>query len=101
MDLGLKGRTALVGGASQGIGRAVAESLAREGASVALVARGKADLERAAEEVGKRHGVRAIAVPCDLAEERSIAPAVAAARAALGPIDILVTNAGGPPSAPF
>ena len=60
MDLGIRGRTALVTGASKGIGRAVAESLAREGADVVLVSRGGEALETAAQQVRVRHGVKAV-----------------------------------------
>ena len=60
MDLGLRGRRALVTGASQGIGRAVAESLAREGCDLHLASRGAEALEHAATEIRARHGVRGL-----------------------------------------
>jgi 3-oxoacyl-[acyl-carrier protein] reductase len=101
MDLGIRGRTALVTGASKGIGRAVAESLAREGADVVLVSRGGEALETAAQELRARHGVKAVGLACDLARAEEIHAMAGAAAGAIGPIDILVTNAGGPPSGPF
>jgi len=90
MDLGISGRVALVLGASQGIGRAVAVALASEGARVAVASRSLPPLERLAGEIGGA----AFAHDNDRPED---APAlVAAVGAALGPIDILVTNTGGP-----
>lgn len=101
MDLGLKGKSALVAGGSQGIGRAVAEALAREGANVGLTARGDEALNRAAREICERHGVGAMAVPSDLSRREGVSAVVAGVRKAFGGIDILITNAGGPPSGPF
>jgi 3-oxoacyl-[acyl-carrier protein] reductase len=66
MDLGLKGKCALVTGASKGLGRAIAEELAKEGALVSLCARGKEDLEKTAADV-RAHGVKAVAIPADVA----------------------------------
>lgn len=101
MDLGIRGRTALVTGASRGIGLAVAESLAREGVNLAIVARDGAALEKAALELRVRHSVKTIPLPGDLSRSESIPGLVAGAVSAIGPVDILVTNAGGPPSGPF
>ena len=101
MNLGIGGKTALVTGSSQGIGRAVAESLAREGVNLALAARSDDRLNAAAREICERHHVRAFAVPCDLARREGISSLVYAVTKALGGIDILVTNAGGPPSGSF
>src|SRR5262245_6616237 len=101
MDLGIRSRTALVTGASKGIGRAVAESLAREGARLALVARDAKALEKAALELRVRHDVETLALPGDLSRAETIPGLVADAASGLGPIDILVTNAGGPLSGPF
>ncbi|NUB15427.1 SDR family oxidoreductase [Azospirillum brasilense] len=93
MDLDLKGKRAVVTGASKGIGRAVAESLAGEGCDLTLVARGSAGLEELAATLSARFGVAAAAVPTDMADER--------ARQALATdwagADILVNNAGAIP----
>jgi 3-oxoacyl-[acyl-carrier protein] reductase len=97
MDLGIRGRRALVGGASSGLGRAVAERLAAEGCDLVVSARRGAVLEDIAAELAARHGVRAVALPADLADPAAPAALAAAAVEALGGIDILVLNAGGPP----
>jgi 3-oxoacyl-[acyl-carrier protein] reductase len=97
VDLQLWGKRALVTGASLGIGRAVAEELAREGCDVALVARDAARLRQAAEEVGRGTNAKVVAVPGDASQAQSIAEAIAATRAELGGIDILVNNAGSTP----
>ena len=94
MDLELKGRTALVTGASKGIGRAVALALAREGVRVALCSRKAGDLENAAAEIKRTTTSEALCVPADLSELEGVEAAVAAARRRFGRIDILVNNAG-------
>ena len=97
MDLGLNGRGALVGGASAGLGRACAERLASEGCRLALWSRGGEALERAADEIRRVHKVEVTTIAAD-ATEPSCAEAVAtSARRALGRVDIVVLNAGGPP----
>jgi 3-oxoacyl-[acyl-carrier protein] reductase len=96
MDLQLKGKTALVFGASKGIGRGIADALAAEGVAVAIVARTQETIDRAVSEITAREG-RAIGVAGDLANWASIEAAVKSARDQLGPIDILVNNSGGPP----
>jgi 3-oxoacyl-[acyl-carrier protein] reductase len=93
MDLGLKGRVALVMGASSGIGRAIAEALAREGAAVAICSRSLERLEEAAAEIGA--GATAFVADASDAERLAALPREVAA--ALGPVEILVTNTGGPP----
>jgi 3-oxoacyl-[acyl-carrier protein] reductase len=96
MDLGLRDKRAVVFGSSSGIGRAIAEALMAEGAKVALSARAGERLERAQRETGA-----AAAVAGDLTEAGAGAAVVRGAIAALGGIDIVVTNAGGPPKASF
>ena len=89
----LEGKTALVTGASSGLGRHAALTLARAGAKVVVAARRRKELEEVAAEIAEAGG-RAEAVTLDLADAASIAKAVAAGEAALGPIDILLNNAG-------
>lgn len=102
MELGLKGRRALVGGGSRGLGRAVAEELAREGADVAITARNETELERARREIEAETGRRIAAIATDLSKQGAAAALATAAKAALGgALDILVTNQGGPPPGPF
>jgi 3-oxoacyl-[acyl-carrier protein] reductase len=91
MDLGLKGRTAIVCGASSGLGLATAESLAGEGANVTMFARRRDLLEREADRIG------ALAVRGDVRNPRHLSSAVEQTVAAFGSIDILVWNSGGPP----
>jgi 3-oxoacyl-[acyl-carrier protein] reductase len=91
MDLGLKGRTAIVCGASSGIGLAIAESLADEGANVAMFARRRDLLRREAERIG------ALAVRGDVTNPPDLERLVERTLEAFGGIDILVNNGGGPP----
>ena len=100
MDLGLKGRVALVCASSRGLGRAAAEALAAEGADLILCARGEEDLMDAAKDI-EATGVRAVPIVADLSVPSEAARVVAEGRSALGPIEILVTNTGGPPAGPF
>ncbi len=92
MDLGIAGRTALVSGASRGMGRATALRLAREGVHLVMVARNPDPLARACAEIAAETGVRAIGVPADITTEDGRAAALAACPAP----DILITNADGP-----
>jgi len=91
MDLGLQGRNAIVLGASQGMGLAIAEALTTEGANVAMFARRADVVEREAERIG------ALAVAGDLTEAADLERLVATTVEAFGGIDILVLNGGGPP----
>ena len=100
MDLGLKGKTALVAASSKGLGRAVAEELAREGAKLVMCARKVRPLERARLAIFNETGTEVVAVPADLSEPADVDRVVAAAKAEFGRIDILVTNTGGPPPGP-
>jgi 3-oxoacyl-[acyl-carrier protein] reductase len=101
MDLGLKGKTALVCGSSQGIGRAIAEALAAEGAAVAVNSRSAEKVAAVAAEIAAATGAKVGGAPGDLTDPAAVESVVATARAGLGRIDILVTNTGGPPSGPF
>jgi len=91
MDLGLKGRTAIVTGASSGLGLASAEALAAEGANVTLVGRRRELLEREADRIG------GLAVRGDVTAPRDLERAVETTLEAFGGIDVVVWNAGGPP----
>lgn len=98
MDLGLRGRTALVFGGSKGLGRGCAQALAAEGVAVALVARGQEALDRAAGEIAANSGVAAYGFAADLADHDAVLREIDRAEQALGGrIDILVNNSGGPP----
>jgi 3-oxoacyl-[acyl-carrier protein] reductase len=101
MDLGLTKKVALVAGASSGLGLAIAQELAAEGASVALVARRKDELTKQAADITARGRGRAVAVAGDVTVSGDAARIAAEVENALGPIDILVANAGGPPSTTF
>ncbi len=101
MDLGLEGKAALVCGSSQGLGRAIAEALAAEGADVVVNGRSAEKLARVRVEIQGATGAQVAAVPADLTDPTAIDDLVNAAEAAFGRIDILVTNTGGPPSGPF
>jgi 3-oxoacyl-[acyl-carrier protein] reductase len=97
MDLGLKGKTALVTGGSKGIGKAVARGLAQEGARVAICARGKADLDATATAISQATGSEVFPVAGDLTREADVQRIVDATVARFGRIDILVNNAGAAP----
>jgi 3-oxoacyl-[acyl-carrier protein] reductase len=97
MDLGLKGKTALVLGGSKGLGRGVADALAAEGVMVALVARTKETLDQAVAQI-KASGAKAIGFAADTGDWPALEAAANRARAELGPIDILLNNSGGPPA---
>src|ERR1700733_8539715 len=96
MDLGLKGRAALITGASKGIGKAIALGLAAEGVRVALLARTDAVLQAAANEIRGATGTTVLALPTDIRDASAVLTSVERARAELGPLHILVNNAGGP-----
>ncbi len=100
MDLGLRGKAALVAASSRGLGRAIAEELAAEGASLCLCARGKDALEQARDEIPARFGGKVVAVAADLSTLDGVQKAADTALTELGRVDILVNNAGGPPAGP-
>ncbi|HXZ53137.1 MAG TPA: SDR family oxidoreductase [Burkholderiales bacterium] len=97
MDLGIRGKTALVCAASKGLGKGCAMALAREGASVVITARGKEVLEATAEEIREASGAKVTAIAGDI----TTPDGRAAALAACPQPDILVNNAGGPPPGDF
>ena len=101
MDLGLKDKVALVAASSRGLGRAVAEELAAEGASLILCARGEQLLDDVCDALRPKVGGRVIGIPADLAVPADVERVVARGLAAFNRIDILVTNTGGPPAGEF
>ena len=101
MDLGLRGRVALVAAASKGLGRATAMELAAEGARVVICARNPETLAATREAIATETGGEVHAVEADVSTMEGIERVAAAAERAFGPVDILVNNAGGPPSGPF
>jgi 3-oxoacyl-[acyl-carrier protein] reductase len=101
MDLKLKGKRALVTGASRGLGYAAARGLALEGAQVAINSRSKENLEEAAKKLTEESGQSIHPVPGDLTDKDVPAQTVQQAVKGLGGLDILVTNAGGPPAGGF
>jgi 3-oxoacyl-[acyl-carrier protein] reductase len=101
MDLGLRDRVALVAAASKGLGRAVAEELAAEGARLTICARGAEALEQTRAMIVGRTGADVQAIVADLSTREGIDRVARAALEHHGRVDVLVTNAGGPPSGPF
>ncbi|HET6978565.1 MAG TPA: SDR family oxidoreductase [Pyrinomonadaceae bacterium] len=101
MDLGLKNKVALVAAGSRGLGRAVAEELAAEGASLLLCARDAQVLAETAAAIAESTGAHVLAVPADVTVIDDIKRVVDAGIDRFGQIDILVTNAGGPPAGSF
>ena len=97
MDLSLKGKAAIVGGSSEGIGFAIARLLAQEGAKVALVARRKENLELAAKTISEESGAEVLAIPADIRKAGDCERIVASATERFGRLDILVNNDGAPP----
>lgn len=101
MDLGLRGKVALVAAASRGLGRAIANELAAEGAALAICSRDAAAIEAAGRTLAADHGGEVLARAADVTRAGDIAALVDAALERFGRVDILVTNTGGPPSGPF
>jgi len=101
MDLGLKGRVAIVAAASTGLGRAVARELSKEGAKVAICARTAQALAKTAEEIKGETGGEILHQAVDVRNEAEVNHFVSAVESRFGKIDICVTNSGGPPSKLF
>ncbi len=101
MDFGLKDRVALVAAASRGIGYAAALELAREGARVFLCSRDQARASEAAQKIHDETGATVGGVGADVTDDQAVERFVSVARERAGHIDILVTNAGGPPASTF
>jgi 3-oxoacyl-[acyl-carrier protein] reductase len=101
MDLGLKGRPALVAAASKGLGRACALALAREGATVAICARDEGELKATRDEIAEETGAAVVAIPADVAQEEEATRFVREGTEALGGCQILIANAGGPRTGKF
>lgn len=101
MDLKLQGKRALVTGASRGLGYATARGLAGEGAAIALNSRDAAKLTKAAGDLAAETGAPVTAIPGDISTPDLAGQIISAAVAALGGLDLLVTNAGGPPPGKF
>jgi 3-oxoacyl-[acyl-carrier protein] reductase len=101
MDLGLKNKVALIAAGSRGLGRAVAEELAAEGASLVLCARETATLAETTAAIADQTGAHVMGVPADVTDAQQVKQLVASGIERFGRIDILVTNAGGPPAGRF
>ena len=101
MDLGLKNKVALVAASSRGLGRAVAEELAAEGTSLVLCARDAQALAETGAAIQRESGAQVLAVPADVAVASDVKRVIDSGVERFGQIDILVTNAGGPPAGKF
>lgn len=99
MDLDLKGKVAIVGGASKGLGRAIASELAAEGAYVAICSRTEADLDQAGKEIREATGTEVMSFAGDLDKPETITSFVEATIERFGCLDIMINNSGGPPLA--
>ena len=101
MDLGLRGKVALVAAASKGLGRAVAEELAAEGAKLAICSRDAEAIEAVGNEIAKRTGAEVLARAADVSRTADVDAFVDTALSIFGRVDILLTNSGGPPPGRF
>ena len=101
MDLGIRGKTALVGGASRGLGLAICERLAAEGTNLVMVSRGADALALASERLTAQHGIQAQAIPGDQSRRDDVERILQGAIDRFGGVDILVHNTGGPPPGSF
>lgn len=96
MELGLKGRAAVITGGSKGIGRAIAKALASEGVNLVLLARGKEQLDQTADRLRQDTGVKVLAVSADITSADQVDAAATAAKENFGTVNIVINNAGGP-----
>ena len=94
MELGLRGRTAVITGGSMGMGKAAARGLAAEGVNLVLLARGKENLDKAAKEIASEKNVEVLAIPTEMREASSVDAAAAAAAGRFGAIHILINTVG-------
>lgn len=101
MDLGLKGKVALVAGGSQGLGKAAAMEMSREGAKIAIAALDDPELPKAVEEIRLATGGEVIGIPADVSDGEQARGFVRKGLDYYGTVDILVNNAGGPPDKTF
>jgi 3-oxoacyl-[acyl-carrier protein] reductase len=101
VDLGLRGRVAVVLAASRGLGRATAESLAKEGCHVAICARNPLEIQSVAQAIAKHTGSNILGLPCDVANPEALEQFFKIVQARFGCVDILVNNSGGPPPGTF
>jgi 3-oxoacyl-[acyl-carrier protein] reductase len=101
MDLGLKGKVAVVAGSSQGLGRAIADALAAAGADVVINSRSPEKLEAVKDAIVEETGARVEGIACDLTEPDGGERLIRGAEEIFGRVDILVTNTGGPPAGMF
>jgi 3-oxoacyl-[acyl-carrier protein] reductase len=101
MELGLKGKVALVCAASRGLGKAVAEELANEGASLILCARDADILKQTCDEIHEKSGVQIVGISADLSKLTDIENLFQKSIQTFGQIDVLITNVGGPPAGTF
>jgi 3-oxoacyl-[acyl-carrier protein] reductase len=101
LDLGLKGKVALVTASSRGLGRAIAHRLAGEGAKVAVCSRDQARVEQTAQTIAEQTGAEAFPVVADVSRAESVNKLIDEVVGRWGRIDVLVCNAGGPPSGTF
>src|SRR2546428_4949937 len=97
MDLGLKGKVALVTAASKGMGRACAMQFAAEGARVAICARNEGDIKVTADEIKTKTGAEVMAMKADVTKAADVKALVARTIETFGGVDVLVANCGGPP----
>ena len=101
MDLGIRGKIALVSASSRGLGRAIAEELAAEGANLVMCARGEDVLRQTADSIRKNSSVTVVKVAADVSQQSGLDRVTKTALDKFGKVDILVTNSGGPPSGTF